>query len=116
MSTAIVVYDGDCGICEASASWIIRHIPNVEVQSHRQYGVNELSSVWFIDNGHKTTGAQAVARILMRADAWYLRFAGRLLTFIGIRQVAACVYWLVARNRRRISRMFGLKSCGLPPR
>ncbi|MEI8287360.1 MAG: DCC1-like thiol-disulfide oxidoreductase family protein [Actinomycetes bacterium] len=116
MSKATVVYDGDCGICEASASWIIRHIPNIDVQSHRQFGVDELSSVWLIENNHKTTGAQAVAHILMRADSWYLRLFGRLFTFIGVRQVAACVYWLVARNRRHLSRLFGLKACGLPPR
>jgi N-acetylneuraminate synthase len=25
MSTGVVVYDGDCGICQASARWIERH-------------------------------------------------------------------------------------------
>lgn len=116
MSAVTVVYDGDCGICEASASWIIRHVPTADVQSHRQFGVEELSSVWCIEDGNRTIGAHAVSRILQRADSWYLRLIGQLLYAPIIRYVSIGVYWCVARNRRRISRMVGLKACGLPPR
>ncbi|MEY3805447.1 MAG: hypothetical protein RIR69_259, partial [Actinomycetota bacterium] len=35
----IVVYDGDCGICGASARWIQRNIAGVDVVSHYEYGV-----------------------------------------------------------------------------
>jgi predicted DCC family thiol-disulfide oxidoreductase YuxK len=48
----VVVYDGDCGICEASARWIIARVPSVDVVSHHQYGLTHLGSVWFVtDNG-----------------------------------------------------------------
>lgn len=111
-----VVYDGDCGICEASAGWIIKHVPDVKVQSHREYGLAEISSVWFIYNGQKITGAPAIARILRLSDIAVVRVFGRLLQLPLIRLAARVVYAIVARNRRHLSKLFGLKACGLPQR
>ena len=111
---SIVVYDGDCGICEASAQWIINHVPIVHVVSHREYGLAHLHSVWLITNNGRREGARAVAEILRMSDVSVMRVMGTALGLPLIRTAAAGVYWVIARNRRHISRLFGLKACGLP--
>ncbi len=67
----VVVYDGDCGICEWSAGWIRKHAT---------------------------------------------RFIGRVIGAPVLRFLARGIYFVIAKNRRLISRMFGLKACALPPR
>lgn len=110
----IVVYDGDCGVCEASARWIERNIVGIDVVSHYEYGVEELGSVWFIDEHKNYEGADAVAHILMLSLSSPIRIAGRVLTWPVIRLVAAGVYRVIARNRRHISRLLGMKACAVP--
>lgn len=111
---SIVVYDGDCGICEASAQWIMKHAPIVRVVSHREYGLAHLHSVWLITNSGRLEGSRAVAEILRLSDIPAMQLFGKVIDLPVIRTVAAGVYWVIARNRRHISRLFGLKACGLP--
>lgn len=111
----IVVYDGDCGVCEASARWIERNIADIDVMSHYEYGVEELGSVWFIDAQKNYEGANAVAHILMLSSSLPIRLAGRALTWPVVRVVASGVYRLIAHNRRHISRLLGMKACAVPP-
>ena len=110
----VVVYDGDCGICEASARWIIAHIPSVDVVSHHQYGLAHIGSVWFVSDAGRLEGAMAVSAILKSANSWTYRAIGVLIGLPGVRSIAAVVYSLVARNRRHISRLLGMNACGLP--
>lgn len=109
-----VVYDGDCGICEASAQWIRRHVPVVHVASHYEYGVEQLHSVWLITHSGRREGARAVAEILQMSEVPAMRGVGRAIDLPVIRTISAGVYWVIARNRRHLSRLFGLKACGLP--
>ncbi len=110
----VVVYDGDCGICEWSAHWIRRNVPNVSVQSHVEYGVSYLPSVWFVTWAGRLEGADAVASILKRSSVRVARVAGTVIGLPVVRIVARGVYFVIARNRRHISRMLGLKACSLP--
>jgi predicted DCC family thiol-disulfide oxidoreductase YuxK len=114
MSAGVVVYDGDCGICQASARWIEQHIPSLEVQSHYEYGVQELGSVWFVTPTYNYEGAEAVAQVLMTASKPWMRICGRMMNAPVIRLIASGVYRVIARNRRHISRAFGLKACAIP--
>lgn len=114
MAADIVVYDGDCGICEWSASWIRRNVGGVDVVSHREYGVSHLSSVWFITWSGRFEGAAAVSEILKRSRVKGYRLVGSLIGLPVVRILAAGVYFVVAKNRRTISRMFGLKACAIP--
>jgi predicted DCC family thiol-disulfide oxidoreductase YuxK len=114
MTAGIVVYDGDCGICQASARWIGRHVPGVEVVSHHDYGVDELGSVWFIDSGEMYEGADAVNELLRHAPGTGLRAAGRAMALPVVRTCARGVYRAVARNRRLISRALGMNACAVP--
>ena len=112
----VVVYDGDCGICEASARWILAHVTTVDVVSHHQYGLDHIGSVWFVTDNGRLEGAAAVSAILKSADARAYRAIGVVIGLPGVLFIAGLVYSLVARNRRHISRLLGMNACGLPPR
>jgi len=112
----VVVYDGDCGICEASAGWIIDHIPGIEVVSHYQYGLSHIGAVWYVTDAGRLEGAVAVSAILKMAHSRVYRAIGLIIGLPGIIFIAGLVYSLVARNRRHISRLLGMNACGLPPR
>jgi predicted DCC family thiol-disulfide oxidoreductase YuxK len=112
----VVVYDGDCGICEASAGWIITHVPSAGVVSHHQYGLTHIGSVWFVTDNGRLEGAIAVSAILKSATSGVYRAVGVVIGLPGVRSIAQVVYSLVARNRRHISRLLGMNACGLPPR
>jgi predicted DCC family thiol-disulfide oxidoreductase YuxK len=112
----VVVYDGDCGICEWSANWIRRNVPNVNVKSHHEYGVSYLPSVWFVTWAGRLEGAEAVSEILLRSTHANGRRLGRLIGAPLVRVVARGVYFVIAKNRRHISRLFGLKACAVPQR
>jgi predicted DCC family thiol-disulfide oxidoreductase YuxK len=114
MAAGVVVYDGDCGICEAASGFLRRHISQVDVMSHREYGVSSLESVWFVTFNGRYEGADAVSRILRLSEKRILRVSGTVIALPGIRIVARVVYFVIAKNRRRISRLFGLKTCSVP--
>lgn len=114
MNTGIVVYDGDCGICQASALWIERYVGNVDVVSHYEYGVEELGSVWFIDAHQSYEGAEAVAHILLLSRVSWIRLIGRVMLLPVIRTLAQGVYRVIAYNRRHISRLLRMKACAVP--
>ena len=113
---SVVVYDGDCGICEASAGWIVDHVPTVDVVSHHQYGLTHIGSVWFVTDNGRLEGATAISAILKLANARIYRAIGVVIGLPGVHFIAGLVYALVARNRRHISRLLGMNACGLPPR
>lgn len=112
----VVVYDGDCGICEWSANWIRRNVPNVTVTSHREYGVSYLPSVWFVTWSGRLEGADAVSAVLKRSSHANGRRLGRVVGAPVVRIAARGVYAVIARNRRHISRVLGLKACAVPQR
>lgn len=109
-----LVFDGDCGICTASATWIRRHAGGVDVVTHHEHGVESLDKVWFIDETGRREGADAVSAVLKRCDGAPWRAMGALIGAPGIRIVARGIYWVVARNRTRLSRVLGMKACSIP--
>lgn len=116
MAADVVVYDGDCGICEWSASWIRRNVSGVDVVSHREYGVSYLSSVWFITWSGRYEGAAAVSEILKRSRVKGYQYIGTALGLPIVRSIAAGVYFVIAKNRRTISKIFRLRACSVPGR
>lgn len=114
MSNAVVVYDGDCGICEASSRWILRHVDSVSVLSHREYGLEHIGSVWLVTDQGRLEGARAVAKILKMARRKSFNMLGILIDLPLVRTVAAGVYYVVARNRRHLSQLFRMKACAIP--
>lgn len=112
--TPTLVFDGDCGICTASANWARRRVPSVRVRSHVEHGVESLEKVWLVEGDSRREGADAVAALLRMADSAPWRALGTLLSLPLVRWVARGAYWVVARNRTRLSRLFGLKACAVP--
>jgi predicted DCC family thiol-disulfide oxidoreductase YuxK len=113
--TALLVYDGDCGFCSASAQWIAAKWPNsrtAEVVPWQRLGEEGLArfdlttadakkSAWWIEEG-RTFGAHlAIGRALAAATgAWAL--LGRALLIPPLRWLAAAGYPVVARYRYRL--------------
>lgn len=91
-----------------------RWAPQLEVQSHYDYGLKEISAVLYMSGDTQLSGAPAVSRILRSCRSRLLRLIGYVMRLYIIRTIAALVYSLVARNRARISRLFGLNACGIP--
>lgn len=116
MTADVVVYDGDCGICEWSAQWIQRHVPSVDVVPHHQYGVSFLPSVWFVTWSGRYEGAAAVSEILKRSPRKIIHLSGAVIGAPVVRIIASGVYFVVAKNRHHISKLFGLRACSVPRR
>lgn len=113
MTNAVLVYDGDCGMCEKCAGWIRAHMTHVQVVSHHVHGVKDLSAVLLVEGDAHHEGADAIARMLITSPLRRYALIGHIMNTVGIRSIARVVYSLVARNRSRISRMLGLTACAV---
>jgi predicted DCC family thiol-disulfide oxidoreductase YuxK len=113
-----MVYDGDCGVCEAMASWVVRRAPHVLAVSSGQ----------FIKQTQHPDPAHFNRELLMldgdgnefwgpEAALMCLRESGHpVLGWQGWTPVWRVLYPVIARNRSRISRVLGLRSeCRLEP-
>lgn len=110
----VLVYDGDCGVCERFADMARRRARNITVRDHRTHGLASIEAVIYLADGREYAGAPAVARLLVDFDGRPWRLVGRIIALPVMRTIARGVYFVVARNRRRLSRLFGLRACGLP--
>ncbi|MGI5228284.1 thiol-disulfide oxidoreductase DCC family protein [Actinoallomurus sp. CA-142502] len=117
----ILLYDGDCGFCTASARFIERHIPTKARMSPYQSAdlaalgtTAERASgeVLWAEPGRVRGGAQAIASLLIDAGGLW-RPLGLLIRVPPVRWIAAGVYHLVTVNRFRLPG--GTPACGLPP-
>lgn len=108
MSRERLVYDADCGVCEALARWVAART------SLAITGARGLAAVRFIDGeAHAYEGAAAINRLALRVA----RPAGVALALIErippLFALERLGYALVARHRARLSRLFGLRACGI---
>lgn len=116
---AVLVYDGDCGICEASVRLLVRAkcratpIPSQAwLLEHPDDELRCAAAALLVTDDAVLEGEHAVAGAL-RLSAWPGPWLGRLIDAPGVRILARHVYRLVARNRARISSAFGLQACTL---
>ena len=107
----MLIYDGDCGFCQACVSWARRRIhPGLQAQPYQQADLGGLGLsaeraarevLWAAADGRVSGGAQAVAALLADAGgAW--RVAGLALRLPPLSWLARGGYRLVAANRRRL--------------
>lgn len=122
MAGNILVFDGDCGFCTASVSWLFRHARPCDVRAEPYqrfdlagHGIPvrraQREVLWIVPDGRVFGGADAIARLL-RTGAGGWAVAGRLLASVPIRWLARAVYRVVADNRRRLPG--GTGACALP--
>jgi predicted DCC family thiol-disulfide oxidoreductase YuxK len=118
-----LVYDGDCGICQASVGLLARAgcravaVPSHQwLCTHPDLAERAAASVLLIDaDGTVLEAEHAVAGALgscRRPVPWL----GALIELPGVRLVARRIYRLVAPHRPRISRALGLTACTIGDR
>ena len=110
----MLIYDGDCGICNQSAAWARTHLP-ADTEIVPWQSVDDLATLgltvadvqtaayWVDDDGRRHRGEAAATAVLRRAGGPW-RVVGTALDTALLRPVAHRVYEWVAANRHRLSR------------
>lgn len=121
---AYLLFDGDCGICSYSADWARRQDRRglFVVEPYQLFPAKELirfgltyddcsREVQVITRrGRVLGGALAVNYFLLKRFPWSI-LAVLIYAVPVVLLLEIVLYKLVARNRHRISRWFGLKAC-----
>jgi predicted DCC family thiol-disulfide oxidoreductase YuxK len=111
-SELLLVYDGDCGFCSASARWVsgkwtgVNRAHAIPWQELTPSGLAELGlteddvacAAWWFKGGLRFRGHLAVAHSLLLAGSGW-RLVGRLLLAGWVQRPAAYGYEVVVRNR-----------------
>jgi len=110
-SGGIVIYDGDCSFCVAQAGKLraltAGNVRLEPLQSHDEATTGiprerlQREITFIRADGQVFGGADALVRLVSAGRAWQA-WALRLYGLPGIRPLAARLYRLVARNRRRL--------------
>lgn len=117
----IVVYDADCGVCQASMAWakerdrkgVLQFVGNDVADLPAGVSRDETEHTMIVlDGGQKLVRGQAVARVLRELPGWAA--AAAVLQAPGIRRLADWGYDRFARNRHRISAALGMRVCAVP--
>jgi len=119
----VVVYDADCGVCQASVAWIrkrdrrgvFQFVGNDAAELPAGVSREETEhTLVVLDGPRKLVRAEGVARILRELPGWAPVAA--VLRAPGIRLLANWGYDRFAQHRHRISAALGMRSCALPTR
>jgi len=120
--TAVILYDGECGLCDRLLQWVLRrdrsgHFRFAPLQSEwgqsalRTYGlpVSEFDTMALIENEHVYLRSTAALRVLRGLPRWRWAYG-----FIAVpRWLRDVVYRYVSRRRKRWFPPPAV--CGLPP-
>ncbi len=119
-----VVYDADCGVCQASVAWLrkrdrrsaLRYVGNdtQPLPAGVTLGETGHTVVVLEEDGRKYVRAEGVARVLRELRGY--RALAALLTAPGLKALANLGYDQFARHRHRISAALGLRACAMPQR
>lgn len=111
MERGLIIYDGDCGFCSASARWLRGHVrPSAQIVAWQELDLFPLgltpeqctSSVqWVGPHGERADQSQAVAAAL-RTGVQPWSGAGWVLGRQWLRPLADRAYRFVARHRGRL--------------
>lgn len=114
---AVLIYDGECSMCRASALWLLRRaeaggardleiLPcRSPVRRQRFPSIADETCMQAMQlalpDGHVLAGADAVPEILLRIPRW--AWIARLFDLPRARPFARQVYAWIAKNRMKIS-------------
>ena len=109
--TGILIYDGDCGFCTATARWVERRLSEdykvvpsqqIDLGAHSLTEDDVARSAWWIgSDGTRWDDHRSIAGAL-RAMGGPWPAVGRILVLGPISPLARGLYRLVANNRYRI--------------
>jgi predicted DCC family thiol-disulfide oxidoreductase YuxK len=121
--SGIVIFDGECGICNAVREWAEArdHAGRLRFVAYQTADLDSLSpgltrrmasrSVYFIySDGRRVGRARAVFEMLRRLSGVW-RSVGMVMVQLPFWPLAEPFYNLVARNRARLSARLGLSYC-----
>lgn len=123
----IVIYDGECGVCQALKHWLERRdaqhclklIPYQIAQGEEVASfvpLDQMKEALFLisEKGKVYRGAQALLELLKRLTGFW-KGVGIIFTFLPLSLLLEPFYRLFARYRRPLSKILGLKnqSCRL---
>ncbi len=107
----LVIYDGNCGLCQRLVTWASGKIAEdfkfivSETVNPKQYGLNRKDFekyVWLIQfDQKKSRGASAIAEILKAMGFGWL-ILGSIISIPPFSFVANGLYSLVSKNRNRL--------------
>lgn len=118
-----LVYDADCGVCQASVDWVrsrdrrgvFQFVGNDVAELPAGVSREETGhTIVVLDGARKFTRGEGVARVLRELRGWSA--LGAVLRAPGIRQLANFGYDRFANNRHRISAALGMRACAVPKR
>lgn len=118
---ATLIFDGDCGFCTSAANWAVAQskFAIVAVPHQRtdlaQFGLDSsraAAKVQLNVDGENFAGHRCFAKILRLQPSRILRGLGVVALLPVVSQIAAAIYWLVAKNRHRLPG--GTPACKLP--
>lgn len=118
----LVVYDADCGVCQASVAWVqkrdrrkaIGFLGNDAAELPEGVAREETEhTIVVLDGGRKLVRAAGVSRILRELRGWSA--LGAVLRAPGVRQLADLGYDAFARRRHRVSAALGMRACKVEP-
>lgn len=110
----MLIYDGDCGICNQSADWARAHLPAgtrvvpwQSIDDLAALGLTEddvqTAAYWVDPDGTLHRGEAAISAGLRRAGGGW-RFIGAAIQAPLVRPLSHRVYYWVAGNRHRLGR------------
>lgn len=121
-----LLFDGTCGFCTRSVEWIKAHDPEGRIDAipsqapdaiarHGLTRADVAGAVWAIDrHGRRFHSAAAASQVLLALGGPW-RAVGALYAVPPLAWLAELGYWLVARNRHHLSRLWGtVPACERP--
>jgi predicted DCC family thiol-disulfide oxidoreductase YuxK len=112
--TPLLIYDGDCSFCTASADWVSARwrgraqavawqtLDSDELAAHALTPDDVRSAAWWIDEaGRRSRGHLAIAHALA-AGTGSSAAVGRVLLVLPFRWIAGAAYPIVVRRRHRL--------------
>ena len=104
----MLIFDGDCGFCTASARWIeargapVKAWQSLELEELRLTVAEVDAAAWWIDEaGHQHRGHMAIGHALKAAGGGW-GVIGAALVHPPISWLAKPTYAVIARNRHKL--------------
>ena len=121
MSKPVLIFDGDCGFCTSTATFIVKR-SKTPIEAHpwqfidvTEYGILQQQAqarVYVVDGPHAYGGHEAFAHLLRLQRNWLLSSIAFLMVVPPVCWLSRIGYFLVAKYRHKLPG--GTPACKLP--